>query len=421
MFPGASTLTIPAFRNLFYGQSISLLGDSLYYLVIFYMAGKASNNADWAVGMVGAAQALPFLLSGPFGGQMADRLDRRKIMLWADLLSAIITGLLAIVALWSPVPNIWVIGATGFLLSTVNSVFMPARSAAIPRLVPEDELMSANGLIMTTQQIVQMAGIAFSAFALGAIEKFAPNLFLTLAAGLNSLTFLGSALFIYLLPAIQPKKEEIHEQHILRDIGDGLKAVWKNPFTQIVLPVALLFQLSISGFFVIYVSVNNKWFGGHYSNLAWIEFSFMVILAVMSMMMGWFKVKKVGWSYAIAIIGIGVLVGVMGIWKNYWVFLLLNALCGVFVPFAWLPLTTYLQSAFPDNLRGRVSSVFNMVHGSMQPISMAVVGPLISGVGITNVFYLMGIGMTSAGVGALFFPGFRGAELAEDSAQTSQQ
>ena len=421
MIPGANTLRIPAFRNLFIGQSISLLGDSLYYLVIFYMAGKAANNADWAVGLVGAAQALPFLLSGPFGGQMADRMDRRKIMLWADLLSAIITGILAITAIWYPIPNIWVIGATGFLLSTVNSVFMPARSAAIPRLVPEDELMSANGLIMTTQQLVQMAGIAVSAFALGAIEKIAPNLFLTLAAGLNALTFLGSAYYIYLLPAIVPKKEEVEEQHILRDIGDGLKAVWKNPFTQVVLPVALLFQLSISGFFVIYVSVNVKWFGGHYSNLAWIEFSFMVVLAVTSVLMGLFKIRKVGWSYAIAIIGIGVLVGIMGLWKNYWIFLILNALCGLFVPFAWLPVTTYLQSAFPDNLRGRVSSVFNMVHGSMQPVSMAVVGPLITGVGITNVFYLMGIGMTAAGVGALFFPGFREAELTEDSAQTSQQ
>src|SRR5207253_876223 len=80
-------LRIRAFRDLWLGQAISQLGDSIYYVAFMFMAQQVTGKIAM-VGYVGAMEMLPYLLIGPYAGVLADRLDRRKIMLLSDLTSA---------------------------------------------------------------------------------------------------------------------------------------------------------------------------------------------------------------------------------------------------------------------------------------------------------------------------------------------
>src|SRR4051812_33398009 len=125
--PGLEILEIRAFRRLWLGQAISQFGDALYSLLFLFMVDKLTGKAAM-VGDVGAIQAAPFLLFGPYAGLVADRLDRRRVMLFADLASAAILALLCVQLLVNPRPPTVIVFAAAFLLSSVNTFFLPAKS-----------------------------------------------------------------------------------------------------------------------------------------------------------------------------------------------------------------------------------------------------------------------------------------------------
>jgi MFS family permease len=164
-WPGA--LAVPDFRRLWLGQTVSQLGDALYGLVFVFMANRASGGNAAVVGLVAAANALPFLLFAPMAGIAADRFDRRRVMLGADLASAALLGGFAAYLALVRTPAVPLIALTGFLLSTVNASFLPARAAAVPRLVPPDSLAPALGLSNATMSLMHTVGVGLAAVLLG--------------------------------------------------------------------------------------------------------------------------------------------------------------------------------------------------------------------------------------------------------------
>jgi MFS family permease len=378
-------------------QLVSLFGDQLYWMVFLFLANEVSRH-KWEVGLVMTAQAVPFLLLGPAAGVIADRFDRRRIMAVANFASASITLLLAGLAYFQPYPPIWALASVAFTLSCVNAFFMPARMAALPRLVPESQLAEANGVVITLQQLVSMLGIAFSALILGAIFDNFPGAFLMLAALLNSLTFAIGGWLVLRLPNLSPEKDPDHVPHGWNEFKEGVRVVFRDPVLRFILPANVLSQCFISGFMVIYVVVNDAWFGGRYSTFAWIEFSFAACVAAMGLAVARIKVPRPGLAFALATSFIGLTVLAMGWAENVWLFILWNALAGLALPFAWLPIQVYVQSAFHDKVRGRVSSAWVSTQMGVQPVGLMGIGPLIDGLGIRGAFVVMGGGMALAGV-----------------------
>src|ERR1700722_2167935 len=94
-------LRIQPFRNLWLGQAISQFGDSFYYVAFMFMVQKVTGSIAM-VGYVGACETVPYLLFSLYGGVIADRIDRRRIMLASDLLSGL--SLCSLAAL------VWILG-----------------------------------------------------------------------------------------------------------------------------------------------------------------------------------------------------------------------------------------------------------------------------------------------------------------------
>lgn len=418
MLPGYSSLSIPAFRRLFIGQAISQFGDGLYYLVILFMADKASGGSAVALAVVGFAQAIPFLLFSPMAGRVADRVDRRLVMFWSDMLSALVTlGLFAAALIW-PLPPVWVLALTGFLLSSVNAFFMPARTAAIPNLVPPDRLMEANALAVSSQQVVFMAAQAVSVAVTGLIFSTFPAVALPIVAIANAATFAASAFYIATLPPLQPSLEGREDHNMLKEILEGYRVIQRDPFIPTALWVSAVAHFFVAGWMILYVRSNSMWFGGQFHTLAFIEFSFFAVLAVTSLWVGKMKVRHIGWAFGLSWVGTGLLCAPMAWATNYWAFWALNALCGVTVAFAWLPVATYLQAAFADEVRGRASSTWNMVQQGIQPFGVAVTGPLVAVLGLQGMFLLMGIGISIAAAIGLLVPKFRRSQMPESALGT---
>lgn len=403
-------LRVPTFRNLWLGQSISQIGDALYYVSFMYMVAQLTGRVDM-VGYIGAVEVLPFFLFGPYTGVLADRIDRRLILLWSDLLSGFLLLALAAIGLFVSSPPIWLLFVTVFLLSTVRAFFMPTHQATIPSLLPGDKVMPAIAFSMATMNFMRMGGLAFSATAMGAIYAASKTWFFVAICGLNALSFLASAIFVAKLPPVLPDRDHTEEHHVWREFKEGLMYVVRDKVLLTFRIVGPLFSLMVAPFFVVYVAANKEWFGNKPQILAWFELAFFAGMIFGSAWVSKANVKRPGASFCISLMVVGVAVSLMGLGRDFWLFLFWNIVCGLAVPFADIPAQTYTSLAVPDAMRGRVNSLAMMSWTAVMPIGMALAGITMAKFGLDNMFWIMGIGMLVVTVGGLLVRDFRRAEM----------
>ncbi len=398
------------FRRLWLGQAASQLGDSLYFLIFLFMVDRITKNPAM-VGTVAAIQALPFLILGPWAGALADRMDRKRLMVMADFASAGLLVVFTVGLFYWQTPPIWAIFTVAGLLSTVNVFFAPAKGAAIPRLVPQEQLMEANALSATTQNFMPLIGLGVGASALGALEQVAPTLFFQIAVMLNGLSFLVSGFFILKLPSLIPNRDEASEQHPLRDALDGLRFIQSEPVLRTTLVVQMLLSFFVSPFMLVYLAINRQWFGGAYWTVATFEASFVGAMVVMSIAMTRIRIRKIGMASVWGTLLIGIFIGLMGVSPYFWPFLIYNILCGLALPFIQIPMTTYIQTVVPDAMMGRVQSVLAMSAMVVVPFSTWIAGVTLGQIGAKTMFFIMGIGMVVTALYALTVRQYRAAQL----------
>lgn len=415
MFP-TQPLAIRPFKRLWLGQAISQFGDAFYYVIFMFMVKKISGSTTM-VGVVGAAETLPFLLFSIYAGVLADRMDRRKLMLASDLASGSILFAFAALVFLERSPQAWTLAATPFLLSCARVFFMPAKSAAIPALVPEGQLMSANALSSLTQSFAPMVGLALSMSVLGALYALSKEWFFLVAILVNMASFLVSALYVRLLPAIVPQRND-EPQHPFTELRAGLGFLRRHRVLRVYIVATTLVSLMIAPFFVAYVEANNRWLGGTPQALAGMELTFFVGFVISSMLVPRFKHRRPGLGFAYSLAVVGACVAGMGFCRTITSFCVLNVICGIALPFCDVPLMTYIQLEVEDALRGRVNSVINMLKIGVMPLGMFLGGLLVQAKGAEDGFVAMGLGMASAALVGLISPSFRNAEIRETEGQT---
>ena len=174
------------FRRLFFAISISELGDAFHYIALMWLA--LDKGGPLGVVAVRLADSVPALVFGLHGGIAADRWDRKRVMISADLARAIILIPVAVAGLANRLP-IWGLVAAAFLLETATSYFAPAYNALVPELVDRNNVQEANSLIGATTNALSIGGWAAAAglLAIAPISTF---------FALNSISFFVSAAFI---------------------------------------------------------------------------------------------------------------------------------------------------------------------------------------------------------------------------------
>ncbi|HEX2946060.1 MAG TPA: MFS transporter [Clostridia bacterium] len=214
--PPAEKLWTPNFILLWQGQLVSILGDVVYGIALgFWVLAVTGSTA--LMGTMMAASTLPAVLISPFAGVIADRTDRRKLLILMDIIRGAAVVLLAI-AIFNGSKGIWMVFAAGIVLSTCGAFFSPAVSSTIPDIVPKSQLIGANsmmGIIQSGSNIIGNSAGGFLFQVLGA-----PVLFL-----FNGLSFVFSA-FLNIFLRI-PKVERKEKQHFFADMKDGYRFVWR--------------------------------------------------------------------------------------------------------------------------------------------------------------------------------------------------
>jgi DHA3 family macrolide efflux protein-like MFS transporter len=400
-----------AFRDLWLGQSISQLGDAFYFVTFMFMAEKLTGDITM-VGIVGALEAIPYLLFSAYAGVAADRFDRRRIMWLSDVVCGVALGLFGAVLVFDASPPAWLLAGVAFVLSTIRCFFLPAKSAAIPNLIPGDKMMEATAFSMTTQSLMPLIGLAFSASLMAPLFALSPRWFFFVCVALNALSFFGSAVYIARLPKIQPERKE-EAPHALADFKLGWKFLGGRRDLVVFVAMLTVFRLFVSPFFVVHVAANKAWFGGKPSSLAWFEFSFFAGMILASPIVGKMKIKRPTLAFSYGLAAVGAFVAAMAISPYFWPYVFWNVLCGLAIPYADIPMNAYLQLSVPDEFRGRVNSVVSMIGMGVMPIGMLLAGVMVEEIGIKGALVVMGVGMMVACLAGPLDRAYRNARMPE--------
>jgi MFS family permease len=212
----------PRFRRLLASLAVSQAGDWLYNLALLAFVYERTHSSAW-LGITTAARVLPIVVCGPLGGVVADRYDRRRIMLASDGIRVVLMLALAVVAAAGlPVILAPVIAA---LATAASSAYVPCVAATTPRLVDDADLPAANAARSAIGQVCIVAGPGFGALLL----LLGPP---SLAFALNGVTFALSALAVASMPAgaiFAPAGEPDHAPNVLRELGEGARALLSQP------------------------------------------------------------------------------------------------------------------------------------------------------------------------------------------------
>ncbi len=411
-------LQIKPFRLLLIGQLVSFFGDTLYYVLFAFMVQKISGSVAM-VGFIGAAESLPFLLLSAYAGVVADKFDRKRIMLIADLIPFVILTLFAAVIFFVGRPPLWLLFIVAPSLSVATAFMWPARSASMPRLVPKEHLLEANALFSMFRNIVPMASLALSASVLGWLWGISEKWFFLTAVLVNAVTFLISAIYTRGLPSIEPEKAE--EKHPLTDFVEGIHYLKSRKELMMLLMLSASTSLIFAPFFVTYVKANNDWFGGKPGTLALFELAFFGGVVLASMIVGRLKIVRVGVSFIWGVAFVGATIAAMAFSRTIWLFAFWNFAAGLAMPFFQIPMNTYSQMTVPDIFRGRVNSCFNMVGMGVMPIGQALGGSLIQTVGLVNAFLAMGFASVASSLTGFVSKPFRSATLPDTATIEPEQ
>ena len=210
------------FYKLLSAQTVSSLGTSFTMfalpLLVYGLTGSAINLA-----LVTAAEYLPYLLFGSFIGAAVDRLDRKRLMVAADLLQVVVISSVPLLAFVGSLP-IWWIYAVGFVSSTLWVLFNTAEFAAVPSLVRKGDLVAANGRMQAGYSAASVAGPALAGLLVALFPVPAVLL-------LDALTFLFSALLVATIgTSFEAQSDEQRPPGGLRrEVAEGLRCVWEHP------------------------------------------------------------------------------------------------------------------------------------------------------------------------------------------------
>ncbi len=179
-------------RRLWLAGIVSQLGDWMSYVAISLLAIEKGEGAI-DVALVLVLHTLPHAVLSPVSGALADRMDRRKVMLVGALLASAVTALMACAAHVN-----WLLGVQALLLvrASVEALVEPGRTAAVSQLVEKQELVTAHALLATSWSVMFTLGMA-----LGGLLAMVGIGF---AIGLDALTFTVVAVIVVGLPALPP-------------------------------------------------------------------------------------------------------------------------------------------------------------------------------------------------------------------------
>ena len=338
------------FRRLWVGQLISLVGRQITLVAVPFQVYSLTRSA-LDVGLLGIVQAVPLICGSLAGGAIADRFDRRRVLIVTQLGLATCSGLLALGAFIGN-PPLLELYAVVALAALVGAVDAPTRTAIIPNLVGVDRLAGALSLNIVLFQTTLVAGPAIGGLVIA-------HLGLPAAYSVDVFTFSAALTAVALLPP-QGRSSSERERPVAA-ILRGLSFARRQP---VILGgfamdlAAMIFGLPRAVFPVLAATTFHA--GPQGLGLLYAAPGFGAVIAALASG-SVARSKRLGRIIIVAIVAWGLAIIAFGFATTLWLALLLLAVAGGADSFSAVCRTTIMQRIAPDELRGRLTSLYFMV------------------------------------------------------------
>ncbi|MDE3113281.1 MAG: MFS transporter [Chloroflexota bacterium] len=388
------------FRLFWFGLIVSNTGTWMqmfgqgYLVVQLAVRDGVPQLAPLYIGLVGLARAIPGLTFGLFGGVVADRADRRRLLLLTQSLAGITAAALAGLTIGGRIDIVQVI-LLGAINSLVFSFDAPTRQSMVPRLVPERDLMSAIGLNSAAFNGPQIIGPVIGGLIATAITgNDATDLRgVGWLFALNAVSYLATVTALLLMTPMPV--EGVRDVAVFRSIREGLGYIRRDPVIRwVVLLLAATSMLS-RPYIQLLPAVANDTLHVGALELSWMLGASGVgslLGAVATASLG--NVRRRGLVLLTSCLMLGVLLVAFGLLRVLAPSLVILALMG-FGTMLFLGLSnTLAQTRSPDHLRGRVMSVYSMMQVGLIPLGTMALGSLGSFIGVSTSFIIGGAFVT---------------------------
>ena len=369
----------------FTSQCISLFGSQIVQMAIVWYVTLQTNSGLW-VAAFSICSYLPQFFVSFLGGVLADRYNRKYLIIGADTLIATVTLLMLLIMPYITAEPMLLTAL--LIMSIVRSAGVgiqnPAVNATIPQLVPEEHLMRYNGINAAMQSVVQFAAPAVAAVVLS-INTLRSTL------GIDVVTALiGIGLFL----CVRLPKQELSKQtpSILADMGVGTRYAYSHKSIRKTLTIYGLFVFFtvpagyLSGLLVSRVYGDTYWY---LTAVELVGFGGMMLGGLLMSVWGGFKSRRL--TLAIALLLFGVMAIGMGISSFFYLYLVLMGLYGIALTAVQTTITTMLQEETESTMHGRVFGLMSSLYSSCYPIAMLLFGPMADKFPLQWIMILSGI------------------------------
>jgi MFS family permease len=334
------------FRWLFGGMSLAWLGRQLTVVAVPYQVYQLTGST-LLVGTLGIAQLVPLLLTSIIGGAIVDSVDRRRLLIIAQV-SLMITAIGLAVNASLAEPRVWLIFALSGLNAGISAVDSPARNASVPALVGRDLLPAALALNQVLGNVAKTVGPAIGGLLIAKTN-------LTLTYGLEAVAFAAGTVFMFRIGSLKPKGGG--QRFGWESIKEGYSFLRERRLLQANFAIdlnAMIFGMPQALFPAIGVVV----LGGDAATVGLLYAAPGAGALIAAVTSGWVgSLRRQGRAVVVAVIVWGAAIAGFGMAKSVIVAVVLLAIAGGADVISAVFRNTILQLAVPDRLRGRLSSI----------------------------------------------------------------
>lgn len=254
-------LSVPAYRDMWFGMMVSFCGLQIAIISRGYLAYELSGSAG-ILGLVGLAMGLPMLFFSPVAGVLADRLDKRRLLVGSQLYMLVVAGLLALL-IHTGYIAVWHLIVLGFMQGIAFSLGMPTRSSLIPALVGRERLGNAIALNNSGRNLMTIVGPAVAGIVI-----VTPGLGTAGAFDITALCYGAATLFILRLPKDTDSGRQKAPGKFSSQMSDGFKYVFGQRTLLVLMSLAFVplllgrpYQMLLPVFQEDVLGVDARWLG----------------------------------------------------------------------------------------------------------------------------------------------------------------
>ena len=390
------------FVRLWTGQAISQVGSRITRTALPFAAVITLDAGPLQMGILSGAAAASVLIFGLFAGAWADRLRRRPILIWTDLARAAVLTTAPVAAMRHSLTmtHLYIVAAAAGLLTVLFDV---SYQAYVPSLVERENILQANAKLALSESVAEVSGPGIAGFLVTALTAPIAILF-------DAASFLVSAVSISLVRTPEPPPETRHpDSHIGREIAEGLRVSWRNPYLR-----AMVLRAATAALFMGFFASLYPLFTVKVLNLS------PSLIGIVVASGGAFALAGAAVSERLVRgLGLGRALLCAVLFTNFTTFLHPLAhgpaalacaflVAGQLGDFAWPAIniteTSLRQASAPPRLLGRVNSAMNLLFNGFIPVGAFAGGALASVTGVRTAMFVGGAGYLVSTLWLVFSP-----------------